>query len=162
VNWNPAHLHTKKAECGSIPDRLFDLSAGCLFDGAVKAKAHESTEVQGHEPARNYRRCGGRDLAAAGKQRSCDPPKFSDQTASGMTMVLIPGGEFTMGVDEGPIDVKPAHQVKVDGFLMDQQEMTRRSTRRSLVRTLRAARIKNQWSSHVVGGGEVLQRPVRP
>jgi formylglycine-generating enzyme required for sulfatase activity len=29
-----------------------------------------------------------------------------------------------MGVNEGPIDVKPAHQVKVDGFLMDQQEMT--------------------------------------
>jgi len=46
------------------------------------------------------------------------------KTASGMTMVFIPGGEFKMGVDEGPIDVKPAHQVKVDGFLMDRQEMT--------------------------------------
>jgi hypothetical protein len=29
-----------------------------------------------------------------------------------MTMVFIPGGEVKMGVDEGPIDVKPAHQVK--------------------------------------------------
>ncbi len=35
-------------------------------------------------------------------------------------MVKIPGGEFIMGANDGPIDVKPAHPVKVDGFLMDQ------------------------------------------
>ena len=46
------------------------------------------------------------------------------KTVSGMAMVSIPGGEFKMGADDGPIDVKPAHQVKVDGFLMDQHEIT--------------------------------------
>jgi formylglycine-generating enzyme required for sulfatase activity len=51
------------------------------------------------------------------------PPTADDQlvkTACGLTMVKIPGGEFIMGANDGPIDVKPAHPVKVDGFLMDQ------------------------------------------
>jgi formylglycine-generating enzyme required for sulfatase activity len=42
------------------------------------------------------------------------------KTACGMTMVKISGGDFMMGNADGPIDVKPAHDVKVDGFLMDQ------------------------------------------
>ncbi len=46
------------------------------------------------------------------------------KTACGMEMVFVPGGEFTMGVDEGPIDAKPAHRVKVEGFLMDREEIT--------------------------------------
>ena len=41
-----------------------------------------------------------------------------------MDMVSIPAGQFTMGVNEGPVDAKPAHQVKVDSFLMDQHEIT--------------------------------------
>ena len=45
------------------------------------------------------------------------------KTACGMEMVSIPGGEFTMGTDDGPVDVKPAHRVKVDGFLMDRYEI---------------------------------------
>ena len=46
------------------------------------------------------------------------------ETACGMSMVTIPGGEFMMGSNDGGIDTKPAHQVKVDGFLMDQSEVT--------------------------------------
>ncbi|MCX7045824.1 MAG: SUMF1/EgtB/PvdO family nonheme iron enzyme [Candidatus Sumerlaeota bacterium] len=46
------------------------------------------------------------------------------KTACGADMVSIPAGEFTMGVNEGGIDVKPAHPVKVDAFLMDQCEIT--------------------------------------
>jgi formylglycine-generating enzyme required for sulfatase activity len=46
------------------------------------------------------------------------------KTRCGMDMVPIPAGQFTMGVSEGPVDAKPAHQVKVDGFLMDQHEIT--------------------------------------
>ncbi|MCX6929702.1 MAG: hypothetical protein NT154_41775, partial [Verrucomicrobia bacterium] len=34
------------------------------------------------------------------------------KTRCGMDMVSIPAGQFTMGVSEGPIDVKPAHEVK--------------------------------------------------
>lgn len=46
------------------------------------------------------------------------------QTACGMNMVSIPAGQFTMGSAEGAIDAKPPHQVKVDGFLMDEHEIT--------------------------------------
>ena len=46
------------------------------------------------------------------------------QTACGMAMVFIPSGQFIMGSNEGASDTKPAHPVKVDGFLMDQCEIT--------------------------------------
>src|SRR6516225_2183900 len=41
-------------------------------------------------------------------------------------MVWIPGGEFTMGTDSEPgwVDEKPAHRVRVDGFWMDQTDVT--------------------------------------
>src|SRR5215471_1324489 len=45
-------------------------------------------------------------------------------TRCGMKMVSIPPGQFTMGVNDGPIDAKPAHPVKLDGFLIDQHEIT--------------------------------------
>jgi sulfatase modifying factor 1 len=41
-------------------------------------------------------------------------------------MVWVPGGEFTMGTtgDLGWPDEKPAHRVRVDGFWMDETEVT--------------------------------------
>jgi formylglycine-generating enzyme required for sulfatase activity len=41
-------------------------------------------------------------------------------------MVWVPGGEFTMGTDSdlGWPDEKPAHRVRVDGFWMDQTDVT--------------------------------------
>src|SRR6516225_9152655 len=41
-------------------------------------------------------------------------------------MVWIPGGEFTMGTDSkiGWVDEKPAHRVRVDGFWMDETDVT--------------------------------------
>src|SRR5437588_1003807 len=41
-------------------------------------------------------------------------------------MVWIPGGEFSMGTDSdlGWADEKPAHRVGVDGFWMDQADVT--------------------------------------
>ena len=46
------------------------------------------------------------------------------KTACGMEMVFVPGGDFIMGVNEGPIDAKPAHPVKIEAFLMDQHEIS--------------------------------------
>jgi formylglycine-generating enzyme required for sulfatase activity len=70
-------------------------------------------------------------LAAVGlagcDRQSGDPQSAGIQvvnTRCGMAMVSIPAGQFTMGVNDGPIDVKPAHPVKVDGFRMDQHEIT--------------------------------------
>src|SRR5258706_10871950 len=44
---------------------------------------------------------------------------------SGVEMVCLPGGEFTMGSDHGNPDEAPAHKVKVSSFLMDKFEVTR-------------------------------------
>ena len=47
-------------------------------------------------------------------------------------MVWVPGGEFTMGTDSplGWPDEKPAHRVRVDGFFMDETEVTNAQFRR--------------------------------
>jgi formylglycine-generating enzyme required for sulfatase activity len=42
----------------------------------------------------------------------------------GMTMVYVPAGSFTMGSKDGPADEKPAHQVTLDAFWIDQTEVT--------------------------------------
>jgi formylglycine-generating enzyme required for sulfatase activity len=39
-------------------------------------------------------------------------------------MVPIPAGDYTMGVNDGPVDAKPAHPVKLNAFYMDQHEVT--------------------------------------
>jgi len=64
----------------------------------------------------------GRPLSASTK-----PP---GKTPAGMAW--IPGGEFTMGT-AGPLgrpDEKPVHRVRVDGFWMDQHEVTNAEFRR--------------------------------
>ena len=55
-----------------------------------------------------------------------EPASAAPQTiksACGIEMVSIPAGEFLMGANDGPVDVKPAHPVRVDAFLMDQCEV---------------------------------------
>jgi len=45
-------------------------------------------------------------------------------TKSGVEMVALSGGEFTMGTDKGNPDEAPLHKVKVTGFLIDKFEVT--------------------------------------
>ena len=42
----------------------------------------------------------------------------------GMSMVLVPEGEFTMGSDEGGMAEGPAHRVFLDAYWIDQTEVT--------------------------------------
>ena len=65
-------------------------------------------------------------LSGCGRQTGESQPAGTQvlKTACGMDMVYIPPGQFIMGSNEGPIDTKPAHPAKVDGFLMDQYEIT--------------------------------------
>ncbi|MCK4315304.1 MAG: SUMF1/EgtB/PvdO family nonheme iron enzyme, partial [Anaerolineae bacterium] len=44
--------------------------------------------------------------------------------ADGMTMVYVPAGEFEMGSTEGDDDEQPVHTVALDGFWIDQTEVT--------------------------------------
>src|ERR1700689_2382773 len=54
------------------------------------------------------------------------------QPAAPPGMVWVPGGEFTMGTDAdlGWPDEKPAHRVRVDGFWMDETDVTNAQFRR--------------------------------
>jgi formylglycine-generating enzyme required for sulfatase activity len=45
-------------------------------------------------------------------------------TNTGVEMVRIPAGRFVMGTDDGPPEQGPAHEVELDGFLMDRYEVT--------------------------------------
>jgi sulfatase modifying factor 1 len=49
------------------------------------------------------------------------------ETKTGLTMVLVPAGEFQMGDDEGEFDEQPAHRVKLSPFYIDTHEVTQRS-----------------------------------
>ncbi len=61
---------------------------------------------------------GSRTGSNAGEQ------PFEITTKSGVKMVWIPGGEFTMGDNQGNSDEGPAHLVRVSAFLMDTYEVT--------------------------------------
>jgi formylglycine-generating enzyme required for sulfatase activity len=47
----------------------------------------------------------------------------------GAPMVLVPGGTFTMGNDDGQASEKPAHQVRLSTYYIDQHEVTNRQFR---------------------------------
>ena len=45
-------------------------------------------------------------------------------TVSGVSMVALPGGEFSMGNDRGNPDEAPVHRVQISAFLIDKFEVT--------------------------------------
>ncbi len=45
-------------------------------------------------------------------------------TSSGVPMIHLAGGNFTMGSDKESADEKPAHQVRISAFLIDAYEVT--------------------------------------
>ena len=49
---------------------------------------------------------------------------FPVKTASGIEMIFLGGGTFTMGSDQESSDEGPAHKVTLSPFLMDQYEVT--------------------------------------
>ncbi len=77
--------------------------------------------------------CGQRDPAlpeAAKAEHPTDTKATANIDAveitskSGVAMVYLPSGEFTMGSNQGSTDESPAHKVKVSAFLMDKYEVT--------------------------------------
>ena len=51
-----------------------------------------------------------------------NPEEMTD--AKGVSMRLVPAGEFTMGSENGSDDEKPIHQVYLDAYYMDKYEVT--------------------------------------
>lgn len=86
------------------------LSCGLLLLAACgKPEADTTVSQSSHSAADN--------VADTGKP-------FDIVTQSGVEMAYLPGGEFTMGSDQGNPDEAPAHKVKLTGFLMDKVEVT--------------------------------------
>lgn len=52
------------------------------------------------------------------------PPPVATTTPSGIEMVSLPGGTFTMGTNQGEADEAPAHVVTLSPFLIDKYEVT--------------------------------------
>ncbi len=78
--------------------------------------------------------CGSRDSLDQAKnpEKSGSPETarlagasgpFDIISKSGIEMVYLPGGEFTMGSKQGNPDEAPVHQIKLTGFLMDKFEV---------------------------------------
>jgi len=62
------------------------------------------------------------------KEQATAPSEIKTTTTpTGIEMVLIPAGTFTMGTDSGDDDEKPAHQVAIASFWMDRTEVTQKS-----------------------------------
>src|SRR5437773_965358 len=72
-------------------------------------------------------------LAAAGFAAAYGGTKlWNAPPAAPLGMVWIPGGEFTMGSDDTDATAaeRPAHRVRVDGFWMDETDVTNAQFRR--------------------------------
>lgn len=70
-------------------------------------------------------------IAVAGALCSCGDKGDSTQlepveikTQSGVTMIYLAGGSFTMGADKGSPDERPAHKITLSPFLIDKTEVT--------------------------------------
>ena len=70
-------------------------------------------------------------LLAGGCEKSQDVPDKPQEitTKTGIKMVLLAAGEFTMGSDNGQDDERPARGVTVDAFYMDKYEVTQAAYR---------------------------------
>jgi formylglycine-generating enzyme required for sulfatase activity len=69
--------------------------------------------------------CGCKQRAAAsGGASAATAGPTTVVTASGVEMVCLAGGTFTMGTADGTADEGPPHEVAVSGFLMDKVEVT--------------------------------------
>ncbi len=86
--------------------RVFALAAALSLVSACQMSGPESQQAGGN---------------AAGSATT-GPIDFT--TRSGVQMVYLPGGQFTMGSDHGNADEAPAHQVKLTPFAMDKFEVT--------------------------------------
>lgn len=61
------------------------------------------------------------------------------------TMVLVPGGTFTMGSDRGERANGPSHEVRLSTFYIDQHEVTNRQFRKFLETTNYQGRPPGKW-----------------
>jgi formylglycine-generating enzyme required for sulfatase activity len=78
----------------------------------------------------------------------------------GAPMVLVPGGTFMMGNNEGQAAEKPAHQVRLSAYYVDQHEVTNRQFRTFLHETRYHGSPAGKWLTDVTARAEPENLPV--
>ena len=77
-------------------------------------------------------------------------------------MMLVPGGTFTMGTNDGQPSEKPAHQVKLSAYYIDQHEVTNRQFRVFLGETHYRGQPAGKWLTDDKARAEPETLPGRP
>ncbi|MFI5455821.1 MAG: SUMF1/EgtB/PvdO family nonheme iron enzyme [Isosphaerales bacterium] len=78
----------------------------------------------------------------------------------GALMVLVPGGTFTMGSHDGQASERPAHQVRLTTYYIDQHEVTNRQFRIFLGETHYHGQPAGKWLSDAAARAEPENLPV--
>jgi len=78
----------------------------------------------------------------------------------GALMVLVPGGTFTMGSNDGQAAERPAHQVRLSTYYIDQHEVTNRQFRVFLGETRYRGQPAGKWLSDEKARAEPDNLPV--
>src|SRR4029079_6334733 len=83
--------------------------------------AASSTPTRPKTPGKSQSAANG---SGTSKPGGLPQPPAQLMGRDGAPMVLIPGGEFTMGSDKGDDDEEPIHRLFLDSFYMDKFEVT--------------------------------------
>ena len=78
------------------------------------------------------------------------------RTADNMTMVYVPPGTFSMGSEDGNDNEKPAHEVSLDGFWIDQTEVSNEQFEKFVSDTGYETTAEKEGSGWIVVGNEWL------
>jgi formylglycine-generating enzyme required for sulfatase activity len=91
-----------------------------FFAAAIGVSFLAACGQQSPAPSRDSATIGSASVPVA--ESSKGPVEF--KTVSGVEMIFLPGGKFTMGSDKGNPDEAPAHAVTLTAFAIDKFEVT--------------------------------------
>lgn len=109
------------------PQNLFAVVAPVADSSFVSVTPPQEERTASQRPTRRQLGIKLPDGFAPAPDSGLNVQAFPDKIiceADGSEMILMEGGAFTRGADQGPEDVRPAHLVIVDSFYIDVHEVT--------------------------------------
>jgi serine/threonine protein kinase len=101
--------------------------AGMLFlSGALNPSIPEQTPSSASTSTESTKEETTPTLQVIAMSETVEPSQVPTELtdSAGVTMVLVPAGEFTMGSSDGESDEEPTHQVVLNAFYIDKYEVT--------------------------------------